>query len=220
MIPLGELIRDSREREEFLESYHSNYGEAGWDPETFLEDHMSNLGDLVANGSKNPLTGPYKNTRMNRAAINFISSELVERYMGLKSGMELELDPNVPGGINRTVRLEREVDLLKHLAEYYVFENPALVSQRHGHREIVGELFDILFDASSEDSEYTEMIPNPFLQDVESILAQDLEVKKEKQRRARVIADIISSLTENQTLNLYGRVTGRSPGSIRDQIIG
>lgn len=107
-----------------------------------------------------------------------------------------------------------------HLGEYYVFENPALVSQRHGHREIVGELFDLLFEASSEDSEYTKMIPNSFLEDVQYILELDLNLADEKQRRARVIADIISSLTENQTLNLYGRVTGRSPGSIRDQIIG
>lgn len=220
LIPLGELVRDSREREQFLDAYFDQRDGDGWDAETFLEDNIKKIGKLVGTGKRNPLLGPYKNTRRNRAALNFVSSELVERYMGVDSGIELALDPSEDGGIRRPERLKLEIDLLGFLAKHYVFEDPALVSQRHGHREIVGELFDILFDACDESSDYSNMIPQPFYEDVQDLWRNGVGGDEENKRRARIVADVIASLTEPQTLNLYGRVTGRSPGSIRDQIIG
>lgn len=220
LIPLGELVRDSREREQFLEAYFDQREGEDWEAEAFLEDNVKKIGKLVGTGKANPLFGPYKNTRQNRAALNFVCSELVERYMGVGSGIELSLDPSVSGGIRRPARLKLEVDLLGYLARHYVFGDPALVSQRHGHREIVGELFNILFDACGKSSDYSNMIPQPFYEDVQVIWESDMSEDEEYKQRARIVADIIASLTEPQTLNLYGRVTGRSPGSIRDQIIG
>lgn len=220
LIPLGELVRESREREEFLSAYFDERDEVEWDPEKFLEEDIKKIGKLVGNGKANPLLGPYKNTRRNRAAVNFISSELVERYMGLVGGLEINLDPEISGGLERPNRLIEEIDLLGYLAKYYVFDNPALVTQRHGHRMVVGELFDILFDACEKNSAYSDMIPAPFHEDVVKLWGQDLPEEDEHKHRARIVADIISSLTEPQTLRLYGRVTGRSPGSIRDQLVG
>lgn len=220
MIPLGELVRDSRERREFLEAYDDEEGPVDWNPEEFLDEKVKNIGKLVGESSANPLLGPYKNTRGNRAALNFVSSKLVQRYLGLDSGLDVSVDPTENGGLFITPKLRQEVSLLKFLSKYYVFDDPALVSQRRGHREIVGELFNVLFEACDESSEYSSMIPYPFYEDIQKLWEEDLPENKEKRRRARIVADIIASLTERQTLNLYGRVTGRSPGSIRDQIIG
>jgi dGTPase len=36
---------------------------------------------------------------------------------------------------------------------------------------------------------------------------------------ARITADIIATLTEQQALQLYGRLTGQTPGSLQDRII-
>jgi dGTPase len=92
---------------------------------------------------------------------------------------------------------------------------------RRGIKKIVKELYEILFNSTEEDSDYRGIIPSPFDEKVELLHAGQLRPQKidVKTYRARIVADIIASMTEQQAMELYERVTGRSPGLVTDRII-
>ena len=108
-----------------------------------------------------------------------------------------------------------------YLTRHYVFEDPALLAQQHGHKRVVKELFSTLYHATEQDSDYQEMIPKPFNEKIDVIHSQahnhsDIDANT---LRARIVADIIANMTEQQVLDLYGRVTGHSPGLVTDRIV-
>src|SRR5204863_4473779 len=110
-------------------------------------------------------------------------------------------------------QLRAEVDLLKEIMRYYVFEHSALLAQQLGQRRVVRELFNILFEAVQPNSKNKGLIPAPFSDSLR-------DIKRSSQRpRGRLVADLIASMTEQQAVSLYQRLVGLVPGSIRDLII-
>jgi dGTPase len=105
------------------------------------------------------------------------------------------------------------VELLKKLMSVYVFNNPALVAQQFGQRQVIRKLFEILFEAAQPSSTDSGIIMQPF-QD----LLQSVDVTEDRER-ARIVADLIASMTEQQALLFHQRLLGLSPGSVRDLII-
>lgn len=221
LIPLGDLMRSSTEREEFVESFEQKTDvPATWDATGFLETSIRKIGDVAAGQPDNTLVSSFDGSSNHRATLGFLVSELVERYLGVND-VRVRIDPTIDGGLDISENLKNEVRLLKYLTEHFVFNDPALVAQQHGHRKVVEELTEILYDATDEDSEYKKMLPSPHGERVKAIHDGEytFEGMSENTLRARVVSDIIASMSEQQALDLYSRVSGQSPGLITDKIV-
>lgn len=229
LIPLDELLRDTREREEFARAVDDDDNvdiPNRWDVTGFLDGALRNIGEVAGvqgattNGSNNRLTTPFDNSSADIAALGFLSSELVERYLGLDQDVTVEVDPTIDGGLDIDDELKNEIEVLQYLSKYYVFQDSALVAQQHGHRELVKELFQTLFEATETDN-YKHMIPAPFDEKIGMIETGEIGYDDidDETLRARVIADLIASMTEQQAMELYERITGQSPGLVTDRIV-
>lgn len=116
---------------------------------------------------------------------------------------------------NNQIEIEHEAritaEILKAMTWSFVITSPDLESQRFGYREIITKIFDAFCDMENEDDQVQrkEHLKTPFFE--RKILA-DCEP-------ARRTADYIASLTEAQAIQLYGRITGHTLGSVRDLIV-
>lgn len=103
------------------------------------------------------------------------------------------------------------VEVLKTFTWLYVIDSPDLEAQRFGHKQIITEVFDA-FCSINEDGhqkDKKEFLKAPFF---------DREVLSDC-HPARLAADYIASLSEAQTIQLHGRLTGHTLGSVRDLIV-
>src|SRR4030095_10318712 len=90
----------------------------------------SNLKELI----EDQLSGPFSGNKKQRAALNWLSAVLIKRYViGLPEVQAVKVSSSrdaPPIQIEQDFR--EEVDILKELMWYYVFQNPALVAQQYG----------------------------------------------------------------------------------------
>lgn len=230
LIPLDELVRDTSERDQFINDFEDDRGTtpSSWSATDFLDKFIPQLATVARQSepdeedvSEHHLDTPFKGSSSERAGLSFMASEMVERYLGIDDNVDVRVDPSIDGGLDIDGWLECEIDLLQYLSKHYVFNNSALVAQQHGHKKLVQELFEILLDATAEDSSDGGMLPTPFDEKVDQLHKNNLgydDIDTET-LRARVVADIIASMTEQQAMELYERVTGHSPGLVTDRII-
>jgi dGTPase len=109
-----------------------------------------------------------------------------------------------------------EIKFFKRLLRTYVIENPKLVTQQIGQRQIICKLFDVYLDAVHKRRE--DIIPPRFHEDMKELgLAKSL-ASKPTENEVRLTIDIIACLTDDQASKLYGRLTGILPGSVVDLI--
>jgi dGTPase len=73
-------------------------------------------------------------------------------------------------------------------------------------------LFQIILESISDVKTQAAILPEPFKQYV-------IEAGNDHQLKLRIIADFISSLTEQQALFMHKRLIGLEPGSIRELIV-
>ncbi len=160
------------------------------------------------------LDSAFSCTRAQQALLDFISAFLIRRYiLGADGNDAIQITQTSPPAVKIHQGLRAEVDLLKALMQYYVFHNPALVTQQFGQRRVIRELFEIYYAAAKPGSKEKALVPYPFREALETITDTD------DQARARLVADLITSMTEQQALLLHKRLTGIEPGSVRDPII-
>ena len=100
--------------------------------------------------------------------------------------------------------------MLKELTWEYVITNPALTTQQIGQRRVIQGLFTTYMDAASSSRQQTifPAIYQDYLRDVDD----------DRHQQARIVADFISSLTEEQALRLHRRFTGVDPGDVLDPL--
>jgi len=133
-----------------------------------------------------------------------------------------------------------EIKIFKDLTRYYVHENQTLKTQQYGEERIIKELFEIIFAAYKEaykllntDEEIDEdqiktaigILPSDhayiidFFQKVE---LDSLEVVIADGSTlgdafcARLTADYICGMSEDEAISLFNRLTGHNLGSVRD----
>jgi dGTPase len=171
-----------------------------------------------------PFEEPYRNTQKSYGNLRFITSALIDRYInGLKIASNALHNPEA-----KTVEINDEyrweIRLLKALTWRYVIHNRALATQQSGKRTIIRELFRIFKEAlNSGDDEEKFILPEDYetqLQSIKEDLRNDYDGDDalEKSAKARLIGDIISSLTDNEALTMYKRFSGMDSGSILDRI--
>jgi dGTPase len=90
------------------------------------------------------------------------------------------------------------IKALHAILKYFVFDKPALNEIKAGQERILESLFKYYYDAAERGR--ADLIPIYFRDLVSSVCAE------------RLAADIVASLTEQQALNLYLRISGSDLG--------
>lgn len=161
-----------------------------------------------------------------RRVLDRFTSDLINRYLDASE----QYQPTVAvrqregddGGyrLEKEDEIEREVWLLRKLTEFYVLRDSALMGQQRGEEAVIRELYHALYSelVNNDGDLGFSAISEPF-----STWLEDWQRPKtmatDEIYWARITADIIATLTEQQALQLYGRLTGQTPGSLQDRII-
>ncbi|WP_420624455.1 deoxyguanosinetriphosphate triphosphohydrolase family protein [Candidatus Poriferisodalis sp.] len=186
LIPLPTLIMDEDTGSEFLTEVCR---ERNLDSE-LAQQAFQNLKVLL------PDT-PFIGTAASIGRLSVMRSSLITTLL---QAFEIDEDGEVmvqPEG--RTL-----AEILKYLTRKYVIDAPSLNAQRYGHRRIITELFDAYCDIGSKSGPNSTPLNTPFFD-------RKFYLECHSARRA---ADFIASLTDDQAIRLYRRITGQSLDSI------
>jgi dGTP triphosphohydrolase len=155
-----------------------------------------------------PIVEPYSSTNEQRLQLRTFTAGLIKSYA---SGVSLADDPNDKELIKIPPVWRDQVGVLKELTWFYVIEGRSLKVQQHGQRKVVQDLFGTYMQAS-EDGDRDTLGIFPVSQQEQMENAATGEV------RVRLIADLISSVTERQLMITHRKLTGTEPGSITDLV--
>lgn len=175
-------------------------------------------------GVRDNLLTPYEGTDEESDTLSRLVSNLVSRYLNAPDETDPEFvrlnDREDRDGYCLYVdrRFREQVQILKELTFYYVLSNPTLVGQRRGERHVIEELYEALYEEAGRENLEASAIPSPYR---EWLTTEDDEVAwpSPVHRRARVVADMIATMTEPQAVTLHKRLTGDTPGSLQDEIV-
>jgi dGTPase len=155
--------------------------------------------------SKYGVPGPFRGSQTDRAALRTVTSSLIRRYVSgtmtlqeSDEGIKLQIDPD----------LEDEVKILKELTWTYVIESTSMVAQRFGHQTLIESLFRTLYGAA-QSTDDRKILPQLYRDEVERSAGDHMRLK-------RIVADLISSMSEAQVVAIHQRLTGQSLGSAMD----
>lgn len=193
LIPLDRLASDARELDRLLR-WAVQSGRVR-DEETD-DVRRTLLGTFAVEPG---VLGPFRGSRADRAALRSLTSKLISRYVNnsvvlISDGdrVRLEIDPE----------LEREVRIFKLLTTSYVIESPSLVTQRFGQRVLIRSLFRTFCDAASIPSDRA-IFPDFYQEAIEYAAGEPKTMK-------RIVADLISSMSEAQAVAIHQRLTGQT----------
>jgi dGTPase len=160
-----------------------------------------------------PTREAYTGTRSQRGYLAEFTARTVADYV---QGTKLVRPPGRNGkGLDIPSEFLTQVALLKELTWCYVIDNPALAGHQFGQRNIIKTLFEIFYDAACKRN--WVLFPSQFREEAEDALLTHGDIPPPQ--CARLVADAIASMTDQQALRLYQRLTGLSPGSILDPIV-
>jgi dGTPase len=209
LIPLDRLrVTGSRETKACLAAILEHF--AGEEDTQFTEGALEQALNNVMSHSIS-ITEPYKGTERQRAALRSMTSLLISRYM---DGISLEDSSNPRMRLYRDPTREVEVAVLKRLTWNYVIHNPSLATQQMGHRQIIGDLFELFVNQAANDREQWVLFPWGYRERLEASKSGDVESV-----RKRIAVDYIASMTEQQAIDMHRRITGANPGSALDPIV-
>ncbi|MDB5058363.1 MAG: Deoxyguanosinetriphosphate triphosphohydrolase [Chloroflexi bacterium] len=206
LIPLHRLARPGREQDLFLENAVKRLRDRGWDPGRYPDEQLRQAFTSVVTSS--PVIDAYTGTHRQRAGLRTFTSQLTSRF--IHAARLVEPQAGVEDFVAIDLTPQMEVAMLKELTWEYVITNPALTTQQIGQRRVIRELFTIYMDAASTHGQ----------QSVFPAIYQDYlrEVGEDEHQHARIVADLISGLTEDQALRLYRRFSGADLGAVLDQL--
>lgn len=209
LIPLDQLLKETEERERFFEFAIPSINASG---ESLTESDAAYVFDSLGNLFPE-LTDPFYGSQSQRAALSSMTTILLTRYIFGPNPRPIKVNKDSSDRhiiINK--KIELEIKLLKKIMGYYVYVNPALVGQQYGQRKVIRELFDFLLEAITDDGPNASILPEPFRQYIK-------DCNKNHSNIVRVIADFISSLTEQHALIMHKRLIGIEPGSVREMLM-
>jgi dGTPase len=160
-----------------------------------LEEAFTNV--MISNF---PIETSYTGSAAQRGKLRVFTSNLIARYI---NGVELRATGS-RCGVVIDPDLKSEVAMLKELVWTYVIEEPALATQQYGQRRLIRELFTIYSEAAKGDAR--KIFPTYYRERLDSAGPDTSEID-------RTCIDLIASLTENQLIDVHGRLTGSSLGS-------
>lgn len=208
LIPLDRFASDARERSRFLKSAldreTSDDAFKARMEKAFLDSRLVRYG----------LPGPFRGSRYDRSSLRDLTSRLIGDYVTHSVSLERAGHDQVQLAIRPDI--EAEVRILKELTWYYVIESPSLVAQRFGQRALIRSLFrtfceaaGVTRDANGRD---VSIFPLYFRERLEQNRYGHRGVK-------RIVADLISGMSEAQVVAVHQRLTGQSLGSALDMYL-
>ncbi|MFG2984780.1 deoxyguanosinetriphosphate triphosphohydrolase family protein [Streptomyces sp. NPDC048258] len=159
------------------------------------------------------LKNAFGGTREDRYRIHNFVSGLIQRCV---EAVTVLPDPPYVKIANS---VQYEVEALKELTWFYVIESPALGALQEGQRRLVEGLYRMLTDWLVESQRNASLrIPAPLKEIADSMEEDQASMggimgSKEAQN-ARAVMDYICTLTEDQALDMYERITGTYRGSL------
>jgi dGTPase len=204
LIPMDRLRIDPGERQRFYADVFER--RAGAIPQgmdlTYLRGAFENFIDKITLGK------PYEGTLRDRGNLRDFTSYLIGEFV---RSISIETSS---GDTRVTMIKERraEIFMLKELTWHYVIKAPALTTQQEGQRAIIRGLFDLFNKAATSIADKNlDIFPIGVRQRLLDI--QKSEGQSAKEESTRAVIDFIVSLTEEQAVDAYGRLTGISLGS-------
>jgi dGTPase len=197
LIPLERLAVNPKEREIFLQSAVNRWKQS--EKPIPSERQILDVSDGFF-GSM-PIREPYRGTRRQQEALYEFTSKGINDYV---SGTKLLPPPGTEGeGLGVAPEFLLQIDLLKELTWHYVINAPALASQQHGQRLAIRTLFYVF--ARAAESQKWSLFPALYRDEA-------IELNEKKQldpaRRARLVADTIAAMSDQQALRMYQRLSG------------
>jgi dGTPase len=208
LIPFDQILEGTRERDRFIEYFYdqADYSRSEWDA---VDDFLS------LNPFEENLKTPYNGTEEDRTALNTFMSNMVERYLGITNdAVSVCLSDDEYLELSVDNHLKREVEFMKSMTVFYVIDSSNLVSQQQGHREIIHHLFTELSEQADPEANYQNLVSSPFRERL-----NELDVAGTETERTRIVVDLIASMTEQQCVEFYKRITGHSSGSLLNSIV-
>jgi dGTPase len=180
------------EKDKFLKKARQRLEVTGDGEWSKYENAYKRLGSLI------PFYGPYVGDTEQRINMRKFTSILISRYINV-------FKLNVPRDNTQKYATIPDSDriettLLKQLTWHYVIENPSLAIQQFGFKKVIKDLFQVYNDKKND-----RLVP-PLL----------WFTRDDNASQARIAADIVSSMTDSQALNLHKRLFGISPGSVSE----
>ena len=157
--------------------------------------------------------GSYRGSHEDDQDLHTMTNKFITRYfdaVSLHSAHPL---------VRTNIAVQHEVMLLKQLTWQYVVNGPALATMQRGQTDVINELFTALDDwLKDEEKRGAEHRLPTRLRMCKAAMQEDHalldSLPTPEARRARVIADYLCCLTEDQTLDLYRRIKGHAATSI------
>ncbi|WP_311270846.1 dGTP triphosphohydrolase [Sphingobium sp. WCS2017Hpa-17] len=146
----------------------------------------------------------YNGAREQRRQLRNFTSQLIGPYV---RAIKLTGDTNGPA-VSIDQDAADEVRLLKHFARHYVIGLPALHAQQYGQKKIIRDLFSIFLNEGKKGD--FKLFPARL-----RYIWED----NHQDKPARLAADCVASLTENEAYQLHGRLTGSNSGLVLDPIV-
>lgn len=197
------FITSARERDPIVSKAVERWFEAPHDASARMRDALDRITDTVG-AFPAILEEIYDGSRHQRHQLRNLTSIWIGRYL------ESTLIEKIDG--DWQVKFDSEaaddVRLLKHFARHYVIGLPALSAQQRGQCKIIEELFAIFL--SEGVAGRLNLMPAR-MHYIWQDHAQD--------KPARLAADCISCLTENEAYQLHRRLTGADSGTVLDPIV-
>lgn len=208
LIPLDILSRSDdegqSERERFVSGIFDRFAQRERRPPVTLAEARILAGETLQ-GFFGDLETRFLGTSSQRRRLRTVTAALIGRYVRQSCTLGQDLgEPLVVNAIHR-----KELFLLKQLTWHYVIEGPNLTTQQEGQRRIVADLFAI-YHAAIEDKRWW-LLPAGFHTMVEAAYAH---TENEQRVAARLAADFIAGLSEQEALALHRRVTGVETGRL------
>ena len=203
LIPFDRLANDRAEQDRFLADLIRR--ERTRDSPRFREDELARAFHGLVGPA--PTSSPFRGTHFDRAALQRFTSALIARYV---NSVELAPDAECGAVLQIDRNSELEVTILQSLTRYYVIESRSLVTQRFGQSNLIRALFKIFLDAMRTPQDW-HIFP--------AIYRETLETATSDEERIRVVADLISSMSETQVVEVHHRLTGLSLGSAMDPVL-
>lgn len=196
LIPLDRLATSDSEAERFLAGAAIRQEARGGYTREQLETALAELRPFL------PSTDPYEGSRQQRAILAKAASNLIARAI-----QSVQLDPATAD--DNRIRVDQDtrilVTLLKELTWQYVIHHHRLSLQQLGQRRVIRTLFEVFIDAAMKTG---NELPFPLEYQEQLAGAEDAGQK------VRLVVDFIASMTEQQAVEVYSRVTGVSLGSV------
>lgn len=156
---------------------------------------------------------PYEGTKDQRISLRIWTSDLIRRFVRDLPPV-IRKDSNGIYALILNEEAHAEIILLKQITRQFIIDGTTIGAQQYGQTCVVGEVFDALYKDIKNfrmDSRKLKVTPKRFHYLIED---SDLSVTI-----ARLAADCIASLTENELISLHKRLRGLVGGSIIDPIV-